>query len=266
MSGSDNRLLKEIKKISHNAGKIIISKLGKWDTIDYKNKINLVTDVDKKVENFIIKKLNKIEPKIEILSEESHPNFEAPNKWIIDPLDGTTNFIHNFPFFCVSIALMINSQITLAVVHDPLRKETFHAKKNDKAYLSNQPITVTKVRDISKALLATGFSYGFRSEKDDNVGHFKDFLYAARGVRRAGSAALDLCYVACGRLDGFWEFHLAPWDTAAGKLIVQEARGKVTNLSGKNYSIEDNNIVASNSYIHSTMLEILNKQPKAQVG
>ncbi len=257
----DKKLIKKVKKIAKNAGHIILNKAQKKLSISYKNEINLVTNVDKTVEKYIIENLKKIDTGITILSEEtSAENLEDKNKWIIDPIDGTTNFVHGFPFFCISIALMINGKIKLGVVYDPNRNELFYAVKNQGAYLNEKIIKVTKVKEISKSLLATGFSYGFKTDDNDNVSHFKNFLYNCRAIRRAGAAALDLCYVACGRLDGFWEFYLSPWDTAAGMLMVLEAGGKITNSYGENYSIYDKSIVSSNSKIHNKMLEILSKK------
>lgn len=256
----ENKKLKKIIKISNRAGEMILKKLEKSKSISYKNKINLVTNVDKEVENFIIENLKKITPNIPILAEESSHNFNSKTKWIVDPLDGTTNFVHGFPFFCVSIAFIENNTFKIGIIHDPIRKETFYAEKNRGAYLNHQSIQVTQVKTISKSLLSTGFSYGFKTEEDDNTQHFIDFLYKSRAVRRPGAAALDLCYVACGRLDGFWELHLSPWDTAAGVLIVKEAGGEVTNFKKKDYNLEDNTIVASNSFIHNKMIKILNRQ------
>lgn len=255
-----NKVSKKIIKTTKKAGNLILKRLGKFQSISYKNKINLVTDVDKEVENFIIKKLKKITPNIPILAEESSHNLKKDTKWVVDPIDGTTNFVHRFPFFCTSIALMEENKLKIAVVYDPIRKETFFAETGRGAYLNSQPIKVTKVDKISKALLSTGFSYGFRTEEDDNIQHFIDFLYKAQAVRRAGAAALDLCYVACGRLDGFWELFLSPWDTAAGVLIIEEAGGKTTNFKNEEYSLSYNTIVASNNRIHNNMIKILNRK------
>jgi len=258
----DDKLLEEVKNISIDAGSIILNKLGGWKNLSYKNEINLVTEVDKDTEEYIIKSLSKINSEVQILSEETSKDkasFKSLNKWIIDPIDGTTNFVHGFPFFCVSIALMLDSEITLGVVHDPVRKETFFARKGHGAHLNENPIKVSSEESVPKSLLATGFSYGFKTDEDDNIKHFIDFLKLARGVRRAGSATLDLCYVACGRFDGFWELHLYPWDTAAASLIINEAGGKVTNFTNQPYNTNDKDIIASNGNIHPEMLKIINK-------
>lgn len=253
-------IFKKAEKIVMQAGKILNDSIGKWKSLSYKNEINLVTDIDKKIENYLVSSLKKIAPDIDILSEENFNICKSPDKWIIDPLDGTTNFVHGFPFFCVSVALMLDSKIKGGYVYDPVRKELFSARLNNRAFLNNKPIAVSKTNNLKKSLLATGFSYGFKKQKDNNIGHFTDFLKKSRAVRRAGSAALDLCYVACGRLDGFWELYLSPWDTAAGYIIVKEAGGKVSNFKNEDYSIKDISIAASNTKIHKDLLNVLNKK------
>ena len=177
-------------------------------------------------------------------------------KWIIDPLDGTTNFAHAFPFFCVSIALEDKGRTVLGVVYDPMRDEIFIAELGKGATLNGKKIRVSRIGSLSGSLLATGFSYGITG-KDRNITHFRNLLVKAQAVRRAGSAALDLCYVACGRFDGFWELDLHPWDSAAASLIVTEAKGTVTKFDGKPYSHYDKNILATNGRIHSQMVKVL---------
>lgn len=252
----------EFKKIAIEAalksGKFLKSSLGKVRTITYKGDINIVTDIDKKSEKMIIAKLRNAFPDHAILAEEQGGlNGDSPYKWIIDPLDGTTNFAHSFPFFCVSIALEKNGRIILGVVYDPVKEELFFAERGKGARLNNKIIKVSGIRKISASLLATGFSYGVRDTEDDNVENFRNFLKKAMAIRRAGSAALDLCYVACGRFDGYWEMDLHPWDTAAGFLIVEEAGGMITKCDGSPYSPYEKNILASNKHIHKEMLNIL---------
>jgi len=178
-------------------------------------------------------------------------------KWIVDPLDGTTNYVHGFPFYAVSVALEEDSRPAFGMVFDPERNEIFSACKGHGAYLNNKPIKVSGVTELKKSLLSTGFSYKIAELEDNNIGHFQDFLFASQAVRRPGSASLDLCYVACGRFDGFWEMELNPWDTAAAWLIVKEAGGEVTTFDGGKYSHYLNEILASNGKIHKEMSQIL---------
>jgi myo-inositol-1(or 4)-monophosphatase len=241
-------------------GKFIHSKLGKIKKINYKQNdlSNVVTDVDKASEKIIIKKLHAILPEADFLGEESGENKKGSLcKWIVDPLDGTTNFAHGFPFFCVSIGLQYKNEIILGVVYDPNRDEMFYAIKNRGAFLNKKRIYVSREKKISTSLLATGFSY--KSRKDENsVKIFSKFLKSSQAIRRAGSAALDLCYTACGRFDGYWEQGLSPWDTAAASLIVLESSGKVTKFDNKKFSCYDKEILATNGNIHKEMLKIIN--------
>ena len=240
------------------SGSFIKRSVGKIVAISYKGRDNIVTDVDKKAEDIIISTIRSHFPEHSILSEEKGSiDNHSPYKWIVDPLDGTTNFAHAFPFFCVSIALERSGEVVLGVVYDPLRNELFFAESGKGAYLNNKRIEVSGVKKISAAFLATGFSYG-RRRKDKNVANFRRFLLRTMAIRRAGSAALDLAYVACGRFDGFWERDLHPWDNAAGFLIVRESKGKITKFDGSKFSPYDKNILASNGKIHAQMLAIIN--------
>jgi myo-inositol-1(or 4)-monophosphatase len=199
-------------------------------------------------------------PEHEIFSEEtSNKEIFSDNLWIVDPLDGTTNYIHGFPFFCVSIAYSHKNKVMLGVVFDPLRKELFFAEKNKGAFLNGQKIKVSKVERLCDALLVTGFAYERGDIMRKNLEKIENFFSSGmHGIRRTGSAALDLCYVACGRTDGYWEFALKPWDHAAGSLIVKEAGGKITKINGEEYDFRVRDILASNGKIHEKMLEILN--------
>lgn len=244
------------------AGKFVKSRIGKVAKISYKGRINLVTDIDKKSEALITKRLKSNFPEIPILAEEAvgRGRTELSScgyKWVVDPLDGTTNFAHGFPFFCVSIALEKEGIPILGVVYDPVREELFYAQKDKGAFLNGRRIRVSKTSSLSKSLLATGFAYGFKKAGDSNIENFVNFMMVSQAVRRAGSAALDLCYVACGRFDGFWELDLYPWDTAAATLIVTEAGGRVSKFSGKRYSHYHKEILASNSKVHSQMIKVL---------
>lgn len=242
------------------AGKFIKSRLGKLKKVHYKGEINIVTDVDQKAEALIIKSLNSAFPEYGVLAEESPENKKGDTKWIIDPIDGTTNFAHGFPFFAVSIALEKKGESVLGVVYDPMRDELFTAVKGRGAFLNKKRISVSKVRKMGNAFLATGFAYNFKTIKQNNMRNFSNFMMACMAVRRAGAATLDLCYVACGRFDGFWELELCPWDTAAAELIIREAGGKVSKADGSKFSNYGKSMVASNGLIHKQMLDILSKK------
>jgi len=240
------------------AGTLIEKRVSKKKSVRYKSDINVVTDVDKKAEDIIVGRIRKHYPTHNFLAEEKeYAKKKERFLWIIDPLDGTTNFLHGFPFFCVSIALSYREEVIMGVVYDPMRKELFYAEKSKGAYMNGRRIAVSKIKNLKKALVATGFAYNIKNARNKNISNFVKFLKTSQAVRRAGSAALDLCYVASGRFDGFWEFCLNPWDTAAGLLIVQEAGGRATKTNGSKYTIYDKEILVSNSKIHSQMSAIL---------
>ncbi len=257
-------LLKRVRDVSVAAGELIKSRLGRFGNIFFKGRINLVTDIDKASQELIIKRLKKLLPEADFLAEEEKNTIKRTRefRWIVDPLDGTTNFVHGFPFFCVSIALQKDSEIVLASVYDPIRKELFHSLKNSGSFLNKKRISVSKTKTLKESLLATGFSYKFRKSRDNNIANFIKLLVSSQAIRRAGSAALDLCYVACARFDGFWELDLNPWDTAAGILIVKEAGGKVSNFKDREYSLKDKQILATNGLIHKQMLGLLCRDKK----
>ncbi len=260
---SDNQLkiyLAFAKATALEAGNLLLKRVGKQNKISFKGRVNLVTEADLASEKLIVGKIIKKYPAHSVLSEEKVSiDNDSEFRWIIDPLDGTTNYAHGFPFWCVSIALEFNSTIVIGVIYDPLRDELFYARLNGGAYMNRKRLAVSSQVRLNRSLLATGFPYDIGISKNDNLDFFNRFARAARGVRRAGSAALDLCYLACGRFDGFWEQMLHPWDTAAGKIIVEEAGGKVTNFDGKKYSIYDKYILASNRKIHNQMIKILSE-------
>jgi myo-inositol-1(or 4)-monophosphatase len=258
----DSAYKKTAVEAAIESGLFIRRSVGKIAVISYKGRSNIVTDVDRRSESMIIKKLQDAFPDHSILSEESSPIISSSSyKWIIDPLDGTTNFAHAFPFFCVSIALEAAGRTILGVVYDPIRDELFYAERDKGAYLNDKKIAVSDTRKLSDGFLATGFSYGLRG-RAGNVKYFRDFLMKSCAVRRAGSAALDMCYVACGRFDGFWEMGLHPWDSAAAFLIVQEAGGRVTKFDGSKYMPYDKEVLAANRYIHKPMVNIFTSYNK----
>lgn len=255
---------KDFKKIAIQSalkgGEILQGYRGKVKRIRYKGVVNLVTEADRLSEDRIIKIIRKNFPEHNILTEESKGYEKGSDyKWIIDPLDGTTNYAHGFPVYCISIALEKEGEIILGVVYNPVLKELFVAEKNKGALLNDKRICVSKTRELSKSLLATGFPYDIRGSHINNLDHFRNFALNSQAVRRAGSAALDLCYLAKGIFDGFWELKLSPWDTAAGILMVKEAGGKVTNFSGKKFSIYEKDILATNGKIHNQMMEVIRK-------
>ncbi len=178
-------------------------------------------------------------------------------RWIIDPLDGTTNYAHGFPIFCVSIALEREGDVLMGVVYDPMRDEMFSAVKDEGARLDGKALHVSRVDDLNKSLVATGFPYDIRESEVNNIDHFNHFLVRVQAIRRCGSAAMDLCYIACGRFDGFWELKLHPWDVAAGALVVQEAGGRITDFQNREFSVFGSEILATNGLIHDQMVEVL---------
>ena len=256
---SSAELLNTAIRSAKIAGTIINKRIDTSKRVTYKGIVDLVTDVDKLCEQNIINTINRRFPEHSILSEEIGGIEKSGNyKWIVDPLDGTTNFFHSYPFVSVSIAVEYKGKIIVGVVYDPVKKELFHAVKGKGAFLNNKKIHVSKVKVIGQSLLSTGFPYDLRTSSENNIENWIKFIRQAQAVRRDGSAALDLCYVAAGRFDGFWEMKLKPWDVAAGFLIIREAGGMVTDFKGSPYSIYTNHIVASNAFLHDLLLGVLN--------
>jgi len=234
-------------------GKILMESLGDLETkqVQRKQEFDFVTQVDHRSEQAIVKLIRERHPEHSILAEESGIKEEEQDYlWSIDPLDGTKNYIHGFPVFAVSIALQLKNELQVGVVFDPLRNELFHAEKDNGAFLNNDPIKVSETTDFSECLLATGFPFRAKQLTEQYLDTFKELFYQVSDFRRAGAAAIDLAYVACGRLDGFWELMLNPWDTAAGVLLIEEAGGKVTDLWGGSTHLKKGHIVASNRLIH----------------
>lgn len=226
------------------------------DDVLTKNRADYVTFVDKEAEKIIISHIMETFPKHSVLAEESDIKEGEENtyRWIIDPLDGTTNFIHGFPMFCVSIALEYQGEIIVGVVYEPLRNEMFYASKGEGAFLNNAPISMRKNFDADTALVATGFPFRFVEHIDKYMQLFKLVFENVSGIRRAGSAALDLAYTACGRCDGFFEMCLKPWDVAAGSLLVKEAGGIVSGFSGGTDYVYKGNIVAGEKKVYNVLL------------
>jgi myo-inositol-1(or 4)-monophosphatase len=240
------------------AGKLITQQIKRKKIVGYKSKVDFVTNVDKNSEKLITSILRRNFPEYGILAEEG-TRIERENIWIIDPLDGTTNFMHNYPFFCVSIALVENGKQKLGVVYDPIRKEMFYAFIGKGAFLNGKKITVSDTKRLEDSLLVTGFYYERGDIMNKTLKKMEEFLSrGVHGVRRDGSAALDLCYIACGRYDGYWEYVLNPWDFAAGSLIAKEAGAIVTDTQGKELEMKKSSILVANKHIHEKMLEIVN--------
>lgn len=247
-------------RAAKQAGAVQLASLGKIQEIKFKGEINLVTEIDKRCEEMIIAAISAGFPDHDILAEEGGgERKDSPYKWIIDPLDGTTNYAHAYPLFCVSIALEYKGEIVVGVVYDPNRDELFVAEKGAGASLNGKRISVSYTLGLAQALIATGFAYNVRTAESNNLDHFKDLLVRAQAVRRDGVAAIDLCYVACGRYDGFWELNLFPWDVAAGFLMIQEAGGRVSAFNGKPFDIYLKEIVATNGHFHDEICRILSK-------
>jgi myo-inositol-1(or 4)-monophosphatase len=259
---SHDALLEAAVAAGQEAGALLLEYAGAGFHIEYKNPINLVTDADHAAEQCIIDRLKTLFPAHRFLAEEQGRLEEAqsPYLWIIDPLDGTTNFAHGYPAYCVSIGLEYEGRCVLGAIFDPSRNELFTAIEHRGAQLNGRPIHVSDTRALDRSLLVTGFAYDIRETPRNNLNHFSSFALKAQGLRRTGSAALDLCYVAAGRFDGFWEVRLHPWDMAAGSVIVREACGRLSNFSGKDLSIYGQELVATNGQIHEAMLAVLNQE------
>ena len=251
--------LKDILMLSlKEAGKILRKYYGNISKIEYKSDASLVTQADKESEATIIKIIKSAFPTHQILAEESGiTKEESEYKWIIDPLDGTTNYAHTLPIFAISIGIEHKKEIILGGVYNPISNELFFAEKGNGAYLNDKKIRVSKVDKLDRALLVTGFPYDRRENVDYYMNIYGKFLKVSQGVMRLGAAAIDFCSVACGRLDGYWERKLYPWDQAAGILIVEEAGGKVTDFIGKKFSCYDKQVLVTNGLIHNEMVKIL---------
>lgn len=246
------------KKAALASGEIQMEYYHQAKKVEYKGEINLVTQVDKLCEKEIVSLIQGAFPAHDILAEEgSGSRKDSPYKWIIDPLDGTTNYAHGYPLFCTSIGLEFKGEIVLGVVYEPNLKELFITEKGQGAVCNDKKIQVSKTERLGEALLATGFAYNVRETSNNNLNHFSNFILNARATRRDGVAAVDLCYLAMGRFDGFWELELQPWDLAAGFLMVEEAGGLVTDFRYKPFNIYMKEVLASNSLIHKEMSRIL---------
>jgi myo-inositol-1(or 4)-monophosphatase len=240
------------------AGNLIIRQIDQARDLpaSEKSRNDFVTEVDRQAEDTIIDTLLKAYPKHAILAEESGARGESEYIWIIDPLDGTTNFMHGFPHFAISIALQHRGVLQQAVIYDPLRQELFTASRGDGAYLNDRRIRVSKRKDLKGALLGTGFPFREGADIERFICSLKALAPATAGIRRAGAATLDLAYVACGRLDGFWEFGLKPWDMAAGALLIEESGGLITDINGGKSFMESGNVLSAPPGVHEQVLRL----------
>jgi myo-inositol-1(or 4)-monophosphatase len=255
-------LLPFLNDVAQNAGKIIMSYYNGNFTVQSKDVrpggVDVVTDADQASEEYILQSIKSNFPLHDVLTEERRTeNTGSKWLWVIDPLDGTVNFSHGYPVFCVSIALMEQNRIIAGIIHDPVHQETFCGLLDQGAFLNGNLIRVSSAEKLERSIVATGFPYDRAFDKVNNLAEFSKVSCRVQGMRRGGSAAMDLAYVACGRLDGFWELKLKPWDMAAGMLIVQEAGGRVTNRYGENTDIYTNSILATNGIIHENLKDLL---------
>lgn len=251
--------LSDLERLAREAGSILRAGYSKEHQVNYKGVIDLVTEVDHQSEAFLLGEIKTQFPDHHIVAEESGvTQGDDQHSWFVDPLDGTVNYAHNIPIFCVSLGYASQGTLILGAVYDPMRDEMFMAERGKGAYLNDRPLRVSAVTELQKSLLVTGFPYDAWNTRQDNFANFVHFAKLTQGVRRLGSAALDLCYVAAGRFDGFWEMSLKPWDVAAGGLICEEAGAQVTNVSGaSDYLSLPQSVVAATPGIHDRMLQEL---------
>lgn len=255
-------IVADIIEIAKSAGSVLMEGFGKNFQIEFKtNESNLVTEYDKKSEAVIMEYISKKYPTHTIITEESGSHKGTSEySWIIDPLDGTTNFAHGFPVFSVSIGVIKGSEVIAGCVYDVMRDDLYVAECGGGSYRNNIKIKISETESIARSLLVTGFPYDVANNPYNAAGIFTEFLQHARGIRRLGSAAIDFCYVASGAFDGFWEVHLNPWDICAGRLLVEEAGGKVTDFNGNNSDLFPKHILVSNGILHKPMQEIIGRR------
>ena len=251
-------ILQIVEVLVRQAGAVLIEGYGNVRHVQQKGVIDLVTEYDKRSEEIILATIQKEFPDHAILAEESgHYGGSSEYQWVIDPLDGTTNFAHGIPFFSISIALLKNNSPVAGVVYDPLRDELFSAELGAGAFLNQRPLRVSSRTDLGQAVISTGFPYDVRTNPRNNFAQFVQFQLRTQAVRHLGSAALDCTWTAMGRLDGYWEFRVKPWDVGAGALIVREAGGRVTSVGGDERFLAGDSIVVSNGLLHEQMLQVL---------
>jgi myo-inositol-1(or 4)-monophosphatase len=245
-------------ELAREAGVVLHEGYGRLHRPEHKGRIDLVTEYDRRSEQVLLDGISRRFPDHSVLAEESGAQVrESRVRWVVDPLDGTTNFAHNYPFFCVSVGVEVDGALAAAAVFDPVREEMFAAAAGAGSSLNGRPLRVSDIERLEDALLVTGFPYDVREHPERSLPSFQAFLMRAQGIRRDGSAALNLCYLAASRFDGFWEGHLSAWDMAAGVLIVREAGGTVTNYAGGPFALDARQILASNGRLHEEMKSVL---------
>jgi myo-inositol-1(or 4)-monophosphatase len=253
-----DKYLKVAIEAAQEAGQMLKANLNVSREIHYKGDVDLVTNFDNRSQKMIFDHLYTNFPEHDFIAEEGLDQRKGGDfRWIFDPLDGTTNYAHRFPIFTVSIALEWEGQVVIGVVYDPMRNEIFTGMRGEGAFLNGERIKVSDTQDLDKSLVATGFPYDLRESSNNNIAHFNNFLLRVQAIRRCGSAAMDLCYVACGRFDGFWELKLKPWDVAAAALIVDEAGGRVSDFQDGEFNIYKQETLGSNGLIHQQMVDTL---------
>jgi len=254
---STDQFVPAISEIAREAGALLLTNFRRRIGFEYKGDVDLVTEADRKSEALITDRIRARWPRHDLVGEEgARVETGSEYRWYIDPLDGTTNFAHSFPVFSVSLALEYKGKRVAGVVYDPTRDELFAAEKGSGAYLNQRRIQVSKVNDMAECLCGTGFP-SHKRHQNPNIHFYHQITLRTHGVRRAGSAALDLCYVASGRLDGFWEFNLNPWDTAAGALMVEEAGGQLTDMTGGPWSLHSRETLATNGLLHGGFVRLM---------
>ena len=255
LTAANQHFLPAMESIAREAGALLMEYFDKHIKIEYKGDADLVTAADRKSEALIRERIGRLWPDHDVLGEEGGlSDTGSEYRWYVDPLDGTTNFAHGYPVFCVSMALQHKNEMIAGLCFDPTRNEMFTAEKGKGAFLNGSPIQVSKTARLAESLVATGFP-SHKRHKNPNIHFYHQITLRTHGVRRAGSAALDLCSVACGRFDGFWEFNLNPWDTAAGVLIVEEAGGRVTDFRGGPFQLNSRETLASNGVLHEALVK-----------
>jgi myo-inositol-1(or 4)-monophosphatase len=254
--------LLEIETWVRQAGKILVSGFRQSIQIDHKSEIDLVTEMDRRSEAFLLERIRKGYPDDHIVAEESGIiHGKNGHVWYIDPLDGTVNYAHGIPIFAVSVGYVLDGKVEIGVIYDPILEECYSAQRGKGAYLNGVPLQVSSADELIRSLLVTGFPYDIRDNPENNLDHYAKFSLCSQGVRRLGSAALDLCYVAAGRYEGYWQTQIETYDIAAGALLVEEAGGVVTDLRGRpDYLTVPCSMLATNGHIHQAMLEVLWKQ------
>jgi len=249
------RYTPEIEPIIREAGALLMTYFRQRIGYEYKGDVDLVTEADRASETFLNERLRSRWPDFGVLGEEgTRSDMAAAYRWLVDPLDGTTNFAHGYPAFCISIALVRGEELLAGFLYDPSRDEFFSAERGGGAKLNGETMRVSKTKRLSESLLGTGFP-SHKRHKNPNIHFYHQLTLRSHGLRRAGSAALDLANVAAGRYDGFWEFNLNPWDTAAGVLLVQEAGGKVTRYDGSPFRLKSDEVLASNGIVHQELMD-----------